>query len=207
MPMRSITYAILSCLLSASAFADRLITIPVALKVPLRTVSLHHLFDGVHPNRSISTIGLGVTEAIDLEVSYHDWDFNRDITSIDLSYNISPALVDIAPGFSIGVRDLLDETHEGTYGYFVATFHHGLTGDFNQDIPLETHVGILYGSRGMRGFAGAYLPFTDKFAVVAEHNSRRLTGGMELRPLPDARVRWLHSPDRSYWQVSYQVRF
>ena len=55
-----------------AARADRFIMLPLGKKVPYRQFKLQHLFDGVHPDRSITTLGIGLATSFDAEIDFVD---------------------------------------------------------------------------------------------------------------------------------------
>lgn len=208
--MRSLTPVVLSAALlgiASSAMADRLISIPLGRKVPYKAVRIQHLFDGADRKEIRTSIGLGVTEAFDMEITYDDYRGYRDRLSFDLAYNLSEPLVGLAPGFSLGIRDALDETEEGRSFFLSGTFAEGGLGLYNQNAPVDATIGFLVDRKRTRPFVGVSVPFTDRFLLVAEHDSRRPIGGLELRPFAGASVRWLHQPEKSMWQIGFQQRF
>lgn len=193
--------------LAAPAAADRLITIPVARKIPVGSAKLQHLFDGVEKDRSQTVLGLGIHEFVDVEIARENFARGEKV-SLDLAYSLNDPLLHYGPGFAIGVRDVFDQTAEGRYGYLVFTYEEGLSGVLNQETPAEVTIGAKYGDRnGFRIFLGAKFPHSRQLSLVAESELGSMTAGLEITPTPNLQVRWLHRQQQSFWTIGWQMKF
>lgn len=204
--MRIPALVAIAFLLPALAVPERLINVPTATKVPFGAIRVEAQSHQGAIDRHRFSLAAGIGEAWDLEAS---WDRSRRADAegtFDLSYNYVPALPDAAPGISVGIRDAFNTTRDGSGAYISATFRYGQYGERNGESPAEVTVGGGLGAfRGV--YMGTMLPVTDQFRLLAEHDSRRITAGIELRPLRDFRVRWVHSRDQSCVSVGWTYRF
>lgn len=191
--------------LAASSFAERFITIPMGRKVPFKAAKLQVLWNREDSQTYQASLGLGIAEAFDIDVTMED--FGRKRSSVDFSYSFVDPVVGYGPGLSLGVRDLLDETAEGTQLFVVGTVSVGNNADFNQDTPTLATIGVFFDDRKGKFFVGVSQPITNQVLIVTEHNSRKLVGGFELRPLPDGWARFLFGNRENLIQVGYLKRF
>lgn len=204
-PVRTIAVA-LSLLAVLPAAADRLLFIPTGKKLPQGTVRGEWLFDGGDRERNRFYLGAGVTRNLEFEFltfSPAVSGGNR-LDSLNLSYNYVDPVVGFVPGLTLGVRDLLNRS-EGRALFLATTYRIGLVGDYNSDTPAELTLGV--GTKPYRGaFVGVTLPFTATFRVIAEHDSRDLRAGFELKPHRDLAFRWFHQEQGGTWSLSWTRR-
>lgn len=178
--MRAVLFLALT-LASGLLWADREITIPKGRRLTAHEWRAEIL--GV-PGEKTSNLwfGTGLFETLDFELSLTRTPTREMVGSFDFSYNFAPPLVDVSPGISFGVQDALNRTESGRALYFATTYRYGNDGEFNQDVPTEVTFGFWTKSSGLF-FIGSRLPFSEHVILIAEHNSERLAGGFELRPL------------------------
>lgn len=187
------------------SLADREITIPKGNKIRDGFVRAELL--GVPGDKTTRAwLGAGFLQAFDFEFTSirtktQDW-----TQSFDVSYNFAPPITDISPGLSVGVQDALNRTENGRAVYLAATFRYGNTGELNQDVPTELTLGFWSRQSGLF-FIGASLPFSDKFLLIAEHDSSRLAGGLEFRPVPGLVLKSVFEADGTSFGVSLRHRF
>lgn len=174
--------------LSTTAFADRLITIPTGSKIRLNTIRAEGLFEQSRARSSRYYLGTGVTNAIDVELTGEKFEGHKLRTSIDFSYNYIPPIIGIGPGVSFGVQDALGVTRDGRRYFLAITTKEGFADSVNGMVPAEFTFGAYFGSINAP-FVGVMLPFTDRLRVLAEFNGRRITAGVEIRPLNDFGIR------------------
>lgn len=168
-------------LVPAIVFADREITIPKGRRLTAGEWRAEIL--GVPGERTLNAwLGTGLLDSLDVELSLTRTASQDTVGSFDFSYNFAPPLIDVSPGLSFGVQDALNRTEDGRALYVATTYRYGNDGELNQDIPTEVSFGFWTRTSGLF-FIGARLPFSEHVILVAEHNSRRLAGGVELRPL------------------------
>ena len=194
-------------MLAANAQADRLVNIPTGTKIHKNTLRLESLSKlGGGPQRRYY-LGVPLGEVFDAQLIVdRDGPGRRDRLSLDASYNAFVPIPDIAPGISIGVRDLTNTTHDGRAFYLAVTNKFSQDGPYNMETPAEVTWGV--GTGGIRGgFFGVSLPFADQFRLIAEHDSFRLTAGIDVRPWRDLSIRWLFRQHETLLHVSLLLRF
>ena len=201
--MRNLLAFILFLGSAAIANADRVILAPNAKKIPMGMLRIEHLFDQSDHGRFRTALGMGVTEAIDAEITYEQR--NDKVFSIDLSYNFVPAVVGISPGISVGVRDALGKTEDGRFYYLAVTQKVGQLGEFNSDVPAEISLGLAFGDRNAP-LVGVMLPFRESFRVLVDYDTTRINAGLEYRPFQDLWVRWIHREGQSLWSLTFIAR-
>jgi hypothetical protein len=192
-------------LLSSVCFADRLVNVPIAKPMPHNLVRTETIWgSGDRPNTTYFDFGVapGFDTTFRLESAWQ----SGTKASLDLSYNLSVPFTDIAPGFSVGVQDIADETKLGTRVYFAVMHKFGNYGEQNQDTPTEVTYGIWTASGGS-AFVALSLPFTNRFRAIAEHDSRTLMAGIDLRPMKGVSAKWLFRDGRPEIGLSYSHRF
>lgn len=203
--MRSLLLPLaLAC--SALAFGDRLILIPTAIKIPYGTAKLEHMFDGAEPRHSRTALGFGFNQSIDAEITFENQSDQDQILSFDISYNLLPAIAGFSPGISVGVRDGIAKSEEGRYFYGAVTYKMPTSDDFLSDLVAEATLGIAYGDR-KTAFVGASVPFSRALRLLAEFDTRKVSGGLEYRPRQDLWVRWIHRDDESLWSLTLVRKF
>lgn len=164
-----------------AAAADRLITIPTGSKILFRNVKVESFYLPSESNRTLTYIGYGIDRSFDAEIVFDRISQKRHRGTFNFAWNYVPAVVDVSPGITIGVRDGLDQTAEGRSIYLATSSRFFLDGEFNSDLYGELIMG--FGIGGFRGaFTGLSLPISSQFRLVAEYDSRRITAGLDYRP-------------------------
>ena len=191
--------------ISCSAFADRLLLIPVGKKIFTNAYRYEILTEPSRDNAQ-GWIGTGLGHSFDLEVTGESFDSNRVTNSLDFSYNYTVPIVDFLPGISFGVQDLMNVTRRGRNLYAVTTFRFGNVGRYNQDVPTELTIGFWTRSEGLM-FAGVTIPFSESLSVMAEHDGENLTGGFEITPVQGASFRFMYRQNQVLFGFRVQKRF
>jgi hypothetical protein len=203
--MRRLLLSTCLAIVAASAAADRLILMPTAKKIPLGIARLEHMFDQSDMGRFRSALGVGLSEAIDAELTFEERNGRQRVLSLDVSYNIVPSVVGITPGFSVGVRDVRGTTSDGRFAYIAMTHKVGQFDDFSSDVPAEVTLGLAMGDR-QTAFIGFMLPFRESFRLLGEFDTRRVSGAVEFRPRDDVWIRWIHRERQSLWSLTFVAR-
>ncbi len=189
----------------ALALADREITVPMGRKIRDGEVRLEAL-SLPREDRTTVWFGTGFGQAYEVEASLTQTARRQWRASLDLSYNFVPPLTDIAPGISVGVSDLMNRTPERRSFYLATTYRYGNFGTQNQDVPTEFTFGFWTRPAGAV-FFGASFPFTDRVLLIAEHNSVRIAGGIELRPTRWATAKVVFEPGATLYSLALSRRF
>ncbi|MBC8066366.1 MAG: hypothetical protein H7Y17_16160 [Chlorobia bacterium] len=174
--------------LSATAFADRLITIPTGTKIKLNTIKAEGIWEQSRARSSRYYLGAGLTDAIDAQFTGERFEGERFRSSFDISYNYIPPIIGVGPGVSFGVQDVLNVTNDGRRYFIAITTRQGFADSVSGSIPAEFTLGAYFGSV-TAPFIGVMLPFTDYVRVLAEYNGRRINAGVEIRPTNDIALR------------------
>ncbi len=184
------TLAVLTALLFAtSAFADRLVHIPLGKKILSEAFRLEIVTEPTRDNTQ-GWIGIGIGQSWDIEFTGESLNDDRMTNSLDFSYNYTVPIIDFVPGISLGVQDALGVTQRGRALYMAVTYRFGNTAPQNQDIPTEFTFGFWTRPEGAL-FAGVTIPFTEVVSVFAEHDSSHLTAGFDLSPVRGSSFRFM----------------
>ena len=192
---------VLSCLLfPAMAFADRLFEIPTANKAFRDTVKLGYRVSLGRADEGLSqgTFGIG----LNMEGEIRNV---KNRNSISLAYSIVPAVPDTVPGVMIGIRDMTNSAPGSRGEYIAFTFKSNQDGLYNSNTPSEFTIGAGAGTfKGI--FVGTRLPVTDRFRIIAEHDSRQISAGIEILPVHNAKIQWVFRAKTTYLNAEFGFR-
>ncbi|MCW5937164.1 MAG: hypothetical protein KIT11_07655 [Fimbriimonadaceae bacterium] len=192
-------------LLSSVAHADREIRVPMGRKLLEGQVRIEALFQPGE-ERAQAWLGAGFLQSYDGEINFVRNEGGQWEPTLDLAYNFTPPITDIAPGISVGLLDLANKTEGGRAGYLAMTYRYGNVGDLNQDVPTDLTIGFWSRKSGLLFFAVS-LPISDKLLFLAEHDSLRLAGGIELRPVPFATFKAVFERGGTLFSAGLTTRF
>lgn len=185
--------------------ADRVVFTPTGQKLLNDTVKIEYLnFAPQDYTYGWLTYGFGTN--YEIELYGENLDTKRIVNGLNFSYNLFPAFKDTTPGISFGVIDLLGDTEDGRAFYAAFTFELQNYDPGNQDVPTELSFGFWSGRQGLI-FANARMPFSEKLWLLAEHDSRSINAGVEVRPIDEARIRLLFRDGRPGFGLALQKRF
>ena len=174
---------------------DRLITVPMSVKVPFQTLSFATLYRTA--DQSVDGwLGYGFDPKIELELWGTDRDRQNRKFSGSVAYQILPAFPDAAPGLAVGIQDVSSASGRGRVLYAAFTYRMTNYGQYNQDVPTELTFGFWSYDKGLM-YVGARLPLTDQFWLVGEHDGKDLNWGASLEVVPSTRVQFLFMNGRS----------
>jgi hypothetical protein len=123
-----------------------------------------------------------------------------------VAYNYILPITDVSPGISVGLNDVLNRTRDGRSAYLAWTHRYGNIGELNQNVPTEFTMGVSSQQSGPF-FVGLTVPLAEHLRLLAEHNGKRLTAGVELRPIPNVGVRFLFRPDENLAGLWVSAKF
>lgn len=192
-------------LLPVSAFADRLISIPTALKVRYNTARLEHQWDLYKPELRRSYLGVGLTRDIDTEFILNTIGNNKHLASAHLSYQFMVPLVDTAPGLSFGVQDLANKA-DGQMFYMALTMRYGQDEQATLNSPVELTLGYGFGPKN-GFFTGVSLPFSWQFRAMAEHDTRKIWVGFEYSTHQGLAARLMFNDKRPHFGLRWTVKY
>lgn len=193
-------------LLSGPAHADRLINIPTGTKVFVRTLKLDSQWVPTNTRQSRFGLRAPIGQNMDVEIDAAQAQGNRGRLRLSAGYQLFVPIPDVAPGICVGIRDIGDEGPDGRSAYLAFTYKFAQEGYYNQNVPVDLTLGI--GTGGLRGpFGGIVLPFADAFRLLAEYDTKRLTGGLEIRPVRDLSVQWLFREHETRLHLTWLLRW
>jgi len=203
-PVRSLLVISLLVLASTS-FADRIVDVPTATR--LRDDMARFEFLGVPGrDRSQAWLGIGVAKSFELELTAEKFDSNAYVGSFNVAYNYILPITDLTPGVSLGMKDVLNRTRDGRSAYVAWTQRYGNIGELNQNVPTEFTIGASSQPDGPF-FVGLMVPLAEHLRLLAEHNGKRLTAGVEMRPIPNVGVRLLFRQDENLAGLWVSAKF
>lgn len=196
----------LAVMLPTLGMADRLVDIPLGRKLLQGAVRLRAGAPIGERAGGQFLLGTGVMDSYEVDIELSRSEGLPWRGTMDVGYNFSPPITDIAPGLSLGVLDVLDRTEPGRAGYVAFTQRFGNFGELNQNTPTEVTLGFWTRSSGLL-FVGASLPLWDRFLILAEGSGENVVAGFEARPFTGFSLRWLAERPGQRVQATLQIRF
>ena len=188
------------------AHGDWLVFVPSGEKLPFQTGRSEVMWTATTSKDTTTTLGFGLTHEIEIDMTTETLDPRGTLASFDTSYTFTDPVVNFLPGFTIGVQDAMNQTATGRRFYIATSYEVGLTGIYNGDSPMRLTVGAYTG--GLNGpFVGVAIPFSRTFIGLAEHDSRNLTAGFQLKPTEDTYIEWLFKNNEVLWAAGFTMRF
>lgn len=189
----------------AAVNADRLIFTPMGKKTPFNAIRLDLLSI---PSRDVAfgMISFGLTSQIELELYGESFDSDRIDLAGSASFNLISPITDISPGISVGVQDFANNTRDGRNVYLATTYYFGNIGQYNQDVPTIFTLGFSSRDQGFL-FVNFALPLSENFRLVGEHDSYRISAGLEVMPFDGAMLRFLFRQDEPMIGFRFARRF
>lgn len=191
--------------LGSAAQADRLVNIPTGKRINFKEGRFEVLSV---PSRDFAfgTFRYGIGESWEIEAMAESLNQDTIDFGFSLTYNYISPFTDASPGISFGISDIGDNLTERRTAWAAITYAFGNDGALNQNVPTELTLGLWTRDEGFF-FAGAALPYSEHLWVIGEHDSRRITAGFELRPFPEASLRFLWRGGDPMIGMSYSARF
>lgn len=203
--MKRFAYAALFAVACTSAFADRIVFVPTGRKVNDK----HVRFDLLSLPSQDSGFGwftVGLMNTWEFELYGENLNSNQLDIGSNIAYNLIQPLTDLGPGVSFGILDLGDNTSNRRTGYLAVTYRLGNSAPINQDIPTDFSFGFWTRDEGIF-YAGFEIPFSREVRLLAEHDSRFITAGFELKPVEEASLRFLFRDGYPMVGFKFQKRF
>lgn len=194
-------------MLASAALAERFIFVPIGDRITDRQIKFTSYVEGLSFGSRWSSVGFGFGNGFDAEITFENTRMMRtDRMSLDLSYNLVPALPDFGVGVSVGIQDFANVTEKERSFYLALTMRMNNDGLYNSGTPSEFTIGAGTGRyKGL--FFSLRVPASDWFRFVAEHDSRRIMGGIEIAPFRDVNFRWLVRDQETILGLTYLYRF
>jgi hypothetical protein len=192
--------------LAALASADRLIYIPTARKIPFGSFKYEIRGEPRVQGEFENYLGVGLTTAWEIAFQSSNLGLDRQVGSVDLSYNLLSPITGFTPGFSFGIQDLFNRTSDGRRPYFVTTFKEGFY-VIGGEVPGEITIGISGVKKRIYPLVGVSIPFSNEVRLLAEHDGMRISAGAEVRPIRSLGVRFIVREKSSLFGLQFQARF
>ncbi|MEA2554547.1 MAG: hypothetical protein QOJ65_2723 [Fimbriimonadaceae bacterium] len=165
------------------------------------------MFEPSRPGSFDAFLGVGLTTFVDAEIETRQLENQSRFTSLDLNFNVNAPLAGLAPGISVGVLDVADQSPDGRRGYLaISVQDSGGSGPFGGIAPTETTFGFMLG-RESHAFVGVSLPLNERFRLLAEADGTKLSGGAEFRTENGPYFRLVFRQEQTLLSVGSTVRF
>lgn len=195
----------IALLLCGGAFADRFVETPTGYSVRHRWVKTEAWWANGR-DFDHAYLGVGIAQGFDIGATLNRYGQPSDRFGLDASWNYIRPLTDYAPGISVGMVDVLNETEMGRAAYFALTYRIGNYDPGNQDVPTDFSFGWWTRDGGSL-FLSCSLPFSYSLRMISEYDGRQLAAGVEIRPFPDATIRWVFREGNPVIGFGYSARF
>lgn len=169
--------------------ADRLVTVPMSLKVPRGQFRVGSLTD-FGDRRSEFWLGLGLSRALECELSWGEPGGRRSRLTGSVAYQVVPSMEDTSPGLAVGIQDFAGSTRRGRTVYAAITYKMSNTGLQNDGTSTDLTLGLWSYDRGLV-YVGTKLPLSDSFWLIGEHDGLDLNWGAHLAVGSGSSVRFL----------------
>lgn len=184
---------------------DRIIDVPTANKLPFGTVR-EEVWGFPGDRRSLYTFTeAGIGPSFEAGFRTQRLGFARSVATFDVSYNYVVPLQSFAPGISVGLLDGANSTPDGRRVYLATTFDAG-GGASTLDAGVRTTLGLQVGRRAS-AFVGVDIPIASRVSLLAEHDGFRVNAGIEVRPAPSVRLRWMQLDRKPALSLSLSQKF
>jgi hypothetical protein len=192
-------------LCAAMGWGDRLFEIPTGSVLDRGVLRCEYGSPLSKPGKHTDWLEFGLTSNLEISAVHETIPGLHSREGINAQYNLMPPITEDFPGISIGIKDIFDRT-ELRRSYYAA---------FSWSTPLENgaagskyfvlHAGV--GGGGIKGaFVGFDFPLTENFSLQAEHDSLRITAGLQWNPIRDAGLRLYMQGDRIVWGLTFSRR-
>lgn len=179
---------------------------PKATKLRSDRVQLDTFMLNGNSGQRTSYLGVGLGESFDLEFVDQQRPGLSHRFTLDFSYNFLSPIADLAPGISFGVQDALGRSELGRGVYGAVTWKINNVDPINANTPVEFTVGAG-GGRFRGAFVNARFPISNAVRFVTEHDSREVSGGIELMPNSSMRVRYTVRGNENFASFSLSLKF
>jgi hypothetical protein len=197
--------AALGISLAAFASADRFLETPTGYSLRYRQARAEAWWAS---NRDFDRafVSVGVMQSLEVGASFDRRPGFSDRVGFDLSYNYLGPILDYAPGISVGVFDLFNETLDGRSAYLALTMRTGNYDPGNQDVPTEFTLGF-WSRHGGSPFLSVSLPFAEEIRLISEFEGREISAGFDIRPVRGMTLRWVFVDGRPTYGIGFKTRF
>ncbi len=172
-----------------SAWADRLIDVPTARKLPFGVFRLEFADEVSVSRTQLGYADIGIGTSFEAGVRTEQLMGRAFAGTIDLTYNYISPISGISPGIAFGVQDALNATEDGRRFFFCVTYRDqadAIGGDYAAEVTL----GAFLANRSSP-YVGVTMPFSSNVRLLAEHDGIRISAGLEYRPIRSIGLRFL----------------
>ncbi len=180
-PAAALVLAVMDMAVGGPCRADRIVLAPRALTAPAGLIRLESAFLARDGRTNVEWLTVGIPPkdlGLELELERFETPGMHNGT-FGLQYTLTGnALSDIAPAFSVGVRDVLNKGLEGRAGYVVVGKTFGLSQAMEHITKdLKAHLGV--GTGPMQGlFGGVENHFVGGFTAAADYVGNRFNASL-----------------------------
>jgi hypothetical protein len=189
----------------AMAHADRVISMPTGRKIPFGVVQLEYAGDIRNSGAFESYFGVGASPEIELEVRYRQLASGKRTAGVSVGYNLITPIPDLSPGITIGLQDVGNAGIDGRRVYLAFTNRMSVTA-FDGDQYADLTFGIAVDDR-VKPMLGFSLPLASSFRLLTEHDGRKLSAGVEVRPARTLSARYFVSGSDNFLGLGFTHRF
>jgi hypothetical protein len=161
-----------------TAFADRVIDVPIGRSLAMGTFQLSDMEAMNQSGARDRYFAFAPFTGVELAYRERVRPSESGRGTFDFAYNLIAPVAALSPGISIGMLDALNETTDGRRTYFAITFRQ-LLDVGEKGANGEVTMGVQFGNINS-GFVGASIPLSNNFRLLAEHNGARVSVGFEL---------------------------
>jgi hypothetical protein len=192
-------------LLPAVSQADRVISMPTGRKIPFGVVQLEYAGDVRNSGAFESYFGVGASPEIELEVRYRQMASGKRTAGVSVGYNLITQIPDLSPGITVGLQDVGNAGIDGRRVYLAFTNRMSVTA-FDGDQYADLTFGIAVDDR-VKPMLGFTLPLASSFRLLTEHDGRKLSAGVEIRPARTLCARYFVSGSDNFLSLGFTHRF
>jgi hypothetical protein len=189
----------------AVAHADRVISMPTGRKIPFGVVQLEYAGNVRNSGAFESYLGVGASPEIEVEVRYRQAVSGTRIAGVSVGYNLITPIPDLSPGITVGLQDLTNAGVDGRRGYLAITNRMSVTA-FDGDQYADLTFGLAVDDR-VKPMLGFSLPLSASFRLLAEHDGRNLSAGVEVRPARTIYARYFVTGRENFLSLGITHRF
>ena len=196
--------SLLLLVVTESAWADRLIEVPVATKLMAGSVRLEGAYGLTDTAVRRTSLLYAVDDTLEIEARQLS-SRGRDDTTLDLYATIISPFKGYAPGFAVGMKDAFNATSDGRRAWVAVTFREPFqVGEYERGADLT--IGAFIGTHGspLLGFS---LPFGPDLRLLVEHDGYRLSAGFNYAPVRNLEVRLFTQDRTALGSLRYSYRF
>ena len=205
--MRPLLALTLFFVLTAAAFAERLVFLPIGDRYANRSYRIESLFGTQSFDSMYTFVGFGFGNALYAEVTLESKRPGlRDQGALDLSYNYIPSIPDLSIGISAGIQDVTNQTRGKRSFYVAITGRFNNYEEYNSESPSELTLGAGTG-RYDGLFVALRQPITNQLHFLAEYDTVALMAGLEYSLSKELRLRCLVQDQRTFLGASFATRF